>query len=109
MKWIFTAKNGKVEPDEKALEGPAASVEAVLAQHQGEVEAASGEDTGAGEEVHEAVLEAESVPSSSEPLTMESAAASETEAKHEVGLEINYFWNQSDQTLENEEISVNAE
>jgi hypothetical protein len=94
MKWISTAKNGKVELEEKALEGPATSVEAVPAQHQGEDEAASGEDNGealagAGEEVHEAVLEAESVPST-EPLTMESAAASETEvkteAKNEVGL-----------------------
>ncbi len=86
-----------MDPEEKALEGPAASVEAVPAQHlQGEVEAASGEDNGealagAGEEVHEAVLEAESAVPSSEPLTMESAAASETEAKNEVGLGINYF------------------
>ena len=114
MKRISTAKNGKLEPDEKALEGPAASVEAVPAQHlQGEVEAASGEDNGealagAGEEVHEAVLEAESVPSS-EPLTMESAAAPETEAKNEVGLAFNYFWNRLDQTLENEDISLHAE
>jgi hypothetical protein len=82
----------------------------VPAQHQAEVEAASGEDngealTGAGEEVHEAVLEAESAPSS-EPLAMESAAASETEAKNEVGLAFNYFWNRLDQTLENEDISV---
>jgi hypothetical protein len=71
-------------------------VEAVPAQHQGEAEAASGEDNGealagAGGEVHEAVLEAEAVPSSSEPLTMENAAAPETEAKNEVGLGINYF------------------
>ncbi len=113
MKWISIAKNGKVELEDKALEGPAASVEAVPAQHQGEVEAASAEDNGealvgAGEEVHEAVLEAESLPSS-EPLTMESAAASETEAKNEVGLGINYFWNQLDQTVENEDISVHAE
>jgi hypothetical protein len=103
MKWISTAKNGKLEPKEKALDGPAASVEAVPAQHQGEVEAASAEDNGealagAGEEVHEAVLEAESVPSS-EPLTMESAAASETETKNEVGLAINYLWNRLDQKM----------
>ncbi len=70
-------------------------MEAVPAQHQGEVEAASREDngealTGLGGEVHEAVLEAESVPSS-EPLTMESAAASKTEAKNEVGMALNYF------------------
>jgi hypothetical protein len=80
-----------VDPEDTALEGPAASLEAVPALHQAEDEAASGEDTGAGEEVHEAVLEAESVPSSSEPLAMESAAASETEAKNEVGMGINYF------------------
>jgi hypothetical protein len=85
-----------LELEEKALEGPAASVEAVSANHQAEVEAASSEDNGealagAGGEVHEAVLEVESVPSSSEPLTMESAAASETEAKNKVGLGINYF------------------
>jgi hypothetical protein len=85
-----------VELEDKALEGPAASVEAVPANHQAEVEAASGEDNGealagAGEEVHEAVLVDESVPSSSELLTMESAAASKTEAKNEVGLGINYL------------------
>ncbi len=84
-----------MDPEEKALEGPAESMEAVPAQHQGEVEAASGEDNGealegTGGEVHEAVLEADSLPSS-EPLTTESAAASETEAKNEVGLGINYF------------------
>ncbi len=109
MKWISTAKNGKVDPEEKALEGPAASVEAVPAQHQGEVEAASGEDN--GEALTEAggeVLEAESAPTS-ETLTMESAAASETEAKNEVGMGINYLWNWLDQTQENEVISVHSE
>jgi hypothetical protein len=95
-----------VDPEEKALDGPAASVEAVQASHQGEDEAASGEDngealTGTGGEVHEAVAEAESLPSS-EPLTMESAAAPETEAKNEVGLGL-------DPTLENEDISLHAE
>ncbi len=113
MKWISSAKNGKLDPEEKTLDGPVASVEAVPAQHQGEVEAASGEDNGealagADEEVHEAVVEAESAPSS-EPLTLESAAAPETEAKNEVGLAINYFWNRLDQTLENEDISAHAE